>query len=218
VRATHKLMDRLLTVLVIAAIPVLGVSLWRMGATGVDTISKYQQQQARKALVDSLWASGASRIVIGHGEGERTYIEIVDYQCPYCRVADSLLQQTIVRRSGVRIIALQFPLTSIHPFAERAAVAAVCADRQGIFAPFHHALYSQKMPETPQELWKAARASGGRDSTSFAACLGDPTALFEVQREARFAKRLNVLGTPTFIDREGNQVPLEQVARGEGAR
>jgi protein-disulfide isomerase len=211
VTSLNNITNRLLTVLVIVAIPVLCVSVWRMGGDAVDKYHGFALRKARRTLVDSILHAGSGRVVRGGAESGRTYLEIVDYQCPYCRHADSLLQLPPTSGNEIRVIALQLPLTSIHPLAERAAVAAVCSARQGVFSSFHHKLYSGGIPELPDSMWHLALASGAKDSAAFVTCLTAPETLRNVERESRIANRLGAVGTPTFVDTDGNQVPLERV-------
>jgi protein-disulfide isomerase len=85
--------------------------------------------------------------------------------------------------------------------APRAAVAAVCAGRQGKFWEFRSLLY-QKQAE-----WKEgddAAMSGyakslGLDQAAFDACLKDATAQNEVDYATAFGQQIGVPTTPSFL-------------------
>ena len=208
-----KIIDRVFTGLALLAVPVLCMSLWHLGSATVDQYHDHVEHRSLKTLVDSVIATGGRRVVFGGSSSARTYLEIVDYQCPYCRRADSVLRQQVSTSHDVRIMALQLPLSSIHPLAERAAIAAACSGKQGVFATFHHTLYSRGIPTRADSLWQLAAMSGARDSAAFVRCLNDPSARQDVEQDEAIAKRLRVVGTPTFIDSDGNQVPLQTLVK-----
>jgi protein-disulfide isomerase len=208
-----KTLDRFLTILAVLSVPVLCASLWRMGGSAVDKYHDLADRRAMGGLLDSVVAAGENRVVFSGSAVQATYVEVVDYQCPFCRRVDSLMHAKDFLAQNIRIIAVQLPLTSIHPLAERAAVAAVCSSHQGAFASFHHNLYSRGIPVQADSMWRLAASSGARDSAAFVQCLDSPAAREEVKRETKIAARLKVIGTPTFVDARGNQVPFEQIAR-----
>jgi protein-disulfide isomerase len=211
VKSPHRIVDRFLTVLVVISIPVLCASLWRLGASGINQYHELVDRRSMRTLVDSVLAVRADRVVVSGSNAGQTYLEVVDYQCPYCRQTDSLLQQQLPIDRDVRVIALQLPLSSIHPLADGAAIAAVCSARQGVFATFHHMLYSRGIPNQPGGMWRLAAESGAKDSVGFVACLNGSEARQDVEREKEIASRLKVIGTPTFVDVDGNQVPLQRL-------
>lgn len=57
-----------------------------------------------------------------------TLVEYGDYQCPYCGEAYPLVKQIQRRfRENLRFVFRNFPLVTIHPYAEGAAEAAEAA-------------------------------------------------------------------------------------------
>src|SRR5690606_19329787 len=73
-------------------------------------------------------------------------VEFSDYQCPFCRRhAQQVLPELLkhyVDAGRVRYVMKQFPLVSLHPQAELAARAALCAGDQGDYWEMHDALFS----------------------------------------------------------------------------
>ena len=65
-----------------------------------------------------------------------------DYQCSYCGGA-SLVVNAIERSfSGqMALVFRHFPLSNLHPFAEKAAIAAEAAGRQGKFWFMHNMIF-----------------------------------------------------------------------------
>ena len=63
-----------------------------------------------------------------------TVVEFADFECPFCRSAQPALTGIEAVYAGdLRLVFKHFPLTSIHPHARAAAVAAECAGEQGKF-------------------------------------------------------------------------------------
>src|SRR5215471_1852339 len=64
--------------------------------------------------------------------GQATVVEYVDFECPFCRRLDAVLGPLVAKHPGrVRVVRKHVPLTKIHPHAESAARASVCAEAQG---------------------------------------------------------------------------------------
>jgi peroxiredoxin/protein-disulfide isomerase len=84
-----------------------------------------------------------------HVQGPRdatvTVVEYGDYQCPYCRRAESVVKE-VRRRAGenMRFVFRNFPLSNVHPYAERASRAAEAAALQGSFWPMHDRLFENQ--------------------------------------------------------------------------
>src|SRR5262249_38818467 len=55
----------------------------------------------------------------GNPKAKATLVEFADFQCPYCaRALDTVQQLTAKYGDDLRFVYKQYPLTSIHPFAE----------------------------------------------------------------------------------------------------
>lgn len=73
-----------------------------------------------------------------------TIVEFSDFQCPSCRHAAPLLDQAVRALDGkVRLVFKNFPL-SHHPFSEKAARAALAAERQGKFWEYHDLIFENQ--------------------------------------------------------------------------
>src|ERR1700704_5298787 len=85
--------------------------------------------------------------VIGPASAAITLVEYGDYECPHCGAAHPIVQE--VRRrlaSGLRFAFRHFPLSRVHPHAERAAEAAEAAGAQGPtnFWEMHEQLFAHQ--------------------------------------------------------------------------
>lgn len=79
----------------------------------------------------------------GNSEARVIIAEFSDFQCPFCKRwmerALPLLRQRL--GNDVAIAYLHFPIEQIHPNAPYAALASVCAGKQGKFWPMHDLLF-----------------------------------------------------------------------------
>jgi uncharacterized membrane protein/protein-disulfide isomerase len=76
--------------------------------------------------------------------GTATVVEVVDFECPYCRRLQERLTSALTRvASPIRVVRKMFPLPA-HPHAMPAAVAYCCADAQGKGEAMAAALFAAK--------------------------------------------------------------------------
>lgn len=123
-----------------------------------------------------------------------------DFQCPFCgkfaRESLPTLEKEYVQTGKVLLAFRQFPLP-IHPFAEKAAEASLCAGRQGKFWAFHDDLFANQQPLDTDSLRGRAQHLGLQPG-QFSACLeGETTAAVQADRAG--GGPLGVVGTPTFL-------------------
>jgi len=122
-----------------------------------------------------------------------------DFQCPFCaRVGPTVkkVQQTYGDR--VRVVFRDFPLSSIHPRATAAAVAARCAHDQGRFWEYHDRLFANSARLEERDLAQYATELG-LDERRFAACIQDARAAALVATNLSSGESLGVSATPAFF-------------------
>ncbi len=137
-----------------------------------------------------------------------TVYEMSDFQCPYCRefALGTLpdIEREYVATGKVRLVYINFPLTSIHTNAQRAAEAAMCAARQTPprFWPIHDLLFRHQDDwaklANPDPYFQSLGDSLRLDHASFARCLSSHATLPEVLADAERARRAGARSTPTF--------------------
>jgi len=85
----------------------------------------------------------------GAKDASITIIEFSDFECPYCSKAYATVEQVMKEYKGkVKLIYKQFPLTQIHPQAQKAAEASLCAKDQGKFWEFYHKVFTLEQPKS----------------------------------------------------------------------
>jgi len=137
----------------------------------------------------------------GDDKAQVALIEFSDFQCPYC--AD-FAQQTFgplvkkyVEPGKLLFVFHHYPLTAIHPLAEKAAESAECAARQGVFWGMHDLLFRNQKRLELASMKEWARELG-LNAQRFSTCL-DGEAATQVRSEGDEARALSVNGTPTFF-------------------
>jgi protein-disulfide isomerase len=125
-------------------------------------------------------------------------VEYADFECPYCRSANSAIEELISELgSSLCFVFRHFPLRSSHPNAELAAVAAEAADLQGQFWPMHHLLYDNQEDISLTTVKEMAQALD-LDMERFEQEIHRPDLLERVLADFRGGVRSGVNGTPSF--------------------
>lgn len=80
--------------------------------------------------------------VRGPKDAKVTIVEFSDFECPFCQRAFGTVEQIEkAYPKEVKIVYKQLPLTNLHPHAQKAAEASVCAQKQGKFWEYHDKLF-----------------------------------------------------------------------------
>jgi len=198
-------------------------------------IGDFLQQQRRKAAQDSLRArlnreanvkvqfqpyrltfDNTGAPVSGSEKAPVTIVEFSDFQCPFCRgFAPTLKLIEKNYRDKVRIVYRQAPITSIHPFAFKAAEASLCAQEQGKFWELHDAMFADQSKLAVADLKKRARELG-MDGKKFDSCLDTGRTTERVQNDMAEGVRIGVKGTPAAfvngVELKGGAVSYDVVA------
>lgn len=175
-----------------------------------------QRTTAQQAMVAELRKAGpAVRVLIdaprqqvavaaddaaqGPANAPVTIVEYSDFQCPFCqRVVPTLKRVKETYGDRVRIVWKDFPLTSIHPEAFKAAEAGHCAREQGKFWEYHDRLFANQQALQTDALKKHA-TDAGLDATRFNTCMDTAKYADRVQAAMGVGAGLGVSSTPTVF-------------------
>jgi len=127
-------------------------------------------------------------------------VEFSDFQCPYCLENYPTVKKMIAKYGDkVKFIYRDFPQEYLHPQSVIAAMAAQCANDQGLFWPYHDLLFaSQNQYETEDDLITLA-SSLDLDNEKFSTCLTSHKYEAEVMQDLQDGIRFGLRGTPTFF-------------------
>jgi protein-disulfide isomerase len=186
----------------------------------VPAIRQYLQDQQRQAAFQAMVAElrkagpavsvvldaprytvdvAADDPVLGTATAPVTLVEFSDFQCPFCaRVMPTLKKVKEAYGDRIRIVWKDFPLTSIHPQAFKAAEAAQCARDQGKFWELHDRLFANQQTLQPEAL-KEHAAAIGLDLATFNACFDSSKYGERVQQQMTVGNQLGVQSTPSIF-------------------
>jgi protein-disulfide isomerase len=135
----------------------------------------------------------------GREDASIVVIEFSDFQCPFCKKHADGARRELLERYGndVQMVFKHLPLTSIHPNAMTAAIAAQCAKRQGKFWEVHERLFAQPDTLSVDAIIGIAPSLGLGDD--FAACLVNEETRAEVEEDIADATKIGVQATPSFV-------------------
>lgn len=139
---------------------------------------------------DNSWGDPAAPI---------TLVEYGDYECPYCGRAYPIIED-IKQRLGndMRFVFRHFPLSTIHPHAFSAAVAAEAAALQGKFWEMHDIIFEhQKTLDSGNILLFAGRI--GLDTGQFGNDIQQKILVEKVEADFESGIRSGVNRTPGFF-------------------
>jgi len=160
--------------------------------------AKYQASVSIEPLREQVAATGPAR---GSENARITIVEFSDFECPYCGQFEPELKKLLeAYPTQVRLIYRNMPIPSLHPAAQKAAEAAICADKQGKFWEMHDTLFSEQSTLDVAALKEKAKRLG-LDGAKFDVCLDKGEAVPALNDDLREAQRLGLEATPaTFIN------------------
>jgi protein-disulfide isomerase len=195
-----------------------GATLEELQADIKALLERQDRERARIAVVDELISAGpAIRLLlapptqtvpvlardpaVGRSDAPVTIVAFSDFQCPFCaRLEPTLREVERAYPDSVRIVWKDFPLTSIHPDAFKAAEASHCAAEQGRYWDYHHRLFVNQQALGLVQL-KAHAAALGLDEQKFSSCLDSARYATQVQESLAIGGEVGVQATPTvFVD------------------
>jgi protein-disulfide isomerase len=134
----------------------------------------------------------------GPADAAVTLLEYGDYECPFCGAAYPIVKEAQSRMGDrLRFVFRNFPISTSHPHAERAAEAAEAAASQGRFWPMHDLLYENQKRLDDADLHDYAKQLG-LDVDAFDHDLAGHVHAERVREDFMSGVRSGVNGTPTF--------------------
>jgi protein-disulfide isomerase len=136
--------------------------------------------------------------VQGPADAAVTLVEYGDYECPYCGAAYPILKEVKARMGDrLRFVFRNFPISTSHPHAEKAAESAEAAATQGRFWEMHDVLYENQKRLGDDDLRGYAEQLG-LDLDSFDRDMAEHVHAARVHDDFMSGVRSGVNGTPTF--------------------
>lgn len=138
----------------------------------------------------------------GPADARVTLVEFSDFECPHCRELYEELKAVEARYPQVRIVYKDFPLTTIHPWAQTAALGGRCAFEQSpaAFWKVHDSIFDNQDVLSTENVWDKLvefATEAGLNADTFKACLSSPDAAKAVDANRADGVALDVSSTPT---------------------
>mgnify|MGYP001561143594 FL=1 len=134
-----------------------------------------------------------------------TVVEYLDFQCPFCGRAASLVMPAIEEQfieTGIAKLEIR-PIAIIGSESVRAAAAAECAKDQGRFFAFHDILFANQAGEQEgafnDSRLKEFAAAIGLDMSAFNSCFDSSTYDEQVAADTAAARDAGIRVTPTVL-------------------
>jgi len=140
--------------------------------------------------------------VKGDRKARLVLVEFSDFQCSFCArfVRETLpeIEKDYIKTGKLKYVFRDFPITSAHKDAFKAAVAAGCALDQGKYWEMHDRLFENQAAFTVYNLTQRAEEIGLNKQT-FQQCLNNNEYATEVQNDFADGTRAGVNQTPFFF-------------------
>lgn len=162
-------------------------------------------------LIGKIEVSADDDAFLGPAKAKVTIIEFSDFQCPFCRsfwreTLGQIKNEYIDSGKSVKFVYRDFPLSSIHPLAQKYAEAAECADDQNKYWEMHDKIFEEqdKLGQGTisaygvNDIKKWAEELGLNDS-EFNQCLDSGKYAAEVKKDFEDGSRAGANGTPTIF-------------------
>jgi protein-disulfide isomerase len=160
--------------------------------------TEYHAVTLLEPLREAVAANGPVR---GPPDAPVTIVEFSDFQCPFCGRLEPVLVRVLAKYpTEVRLVYRNYPLPELHPQAEKAAEASLCARDQGKFWEMHDQMFADQQSLGVDDLKDKARRLG-LDAGKFAQCLDSGQMRSAVEVDVKDGDALGIQGTPaSFID------------------
>jgi protein-disulfide isomerase len=139
--------------------------------------------------------------IVGDPNGDVTMVEFFDYQCPYCKADEEVVQKLLAQDKKLRIAYKDLPL--LGPASVTAARAALAARLQHKYQAFRLLMMGMKGQLSDATVFVVAKAVG-LDVDRLKKDMDTPAIDQQMQANLALGKALQITGTPTFV--VGSQV------------
>lgn len=190
----------------------------RRNAVYQNLITRLREEHDVEMYLEPFRVEVADEGFPAHGPSDAavSIVEFSDFECPYCSTLYPTLK-LIESNYGdqIRVVYRQFPLTTIHPNAQKAAEASLCAHDQQKFWELHDAMFQDPKNLSVNAL-KTKAVALQLDSAAFNSCLDSGKHVDAVKKDIFDGVKAGVTGTPAlFINGRflNGAQPYSEIAR-----
>ncbi len=151
---------------------------------------------ARQEYLRELYSADSPYKRFGMGNGDVVVVEFMDYNCPFCRTAYSVLNE-LAKETEIEVRFIEFPV--LGPMSTLASQAALAAEKQGKYIEFHDALMRLTDRINSEETVFDIAKQVGLDVERLKEDMQTPEITGLIDENLQLADTLGVQGTPAFF-------------------
>lgn len=114
----------------------------------IKTVIDEELAGSAAATVQRVTVSSGDLLPLGQQSAKVTLVEFSDYQCPFCArhftQTEPSLKSEYIDKGLVKFYYRDYPLSQIHPGAQKGAEAARCAGDQGKYWEYHDLVFQNQ--------------------------------------------------------------------------
>ncbi len=159
-------------------------------------------------MADDPFAENRAKITLdgapslGPADASVTLVEFSDFECPHCQELYEAMKTVETKYPQIRIVYKNFPLNTIHPWAEMAAIGGRCAfeESHAAFWKVESSIFENQEMITPDNVWDQLvqyATKAGLRPDKFKACMASAEAKKAVDADHAEGVALGVDSTPT---------------------
>ena len=150
---------------------------------------------------------------LGNASAKIIIVEFADFTCPFSKQEFPVVRELLAKYPDkINFVFRNFPLGDAnHAGGKEASIAAVCANSQGKFWPFHDKIFQNQKNFTKTDLLSLA-GQVGLNMESFSQCFESAAVKSKVEKDWADGVALGVTGTPSFFlngEKVEGAIPLE---------
>lgn len=195
-----------------AVVMAIGVIFMLSKSQSMQRVTPAQVQDAvyafEKGSIYTLPTEWGEHPMWGNPDAKVTIVEFSDFECPFCKVAAlNFLPSLVDFRDDVRVFFVNYPLDQscnknvqfkMHEHSCQAAVAAMCAFKQGKFWDYSEELFRAQRNLSAEKMISIA-GKHKLDVPEFTLCLDKQESLPMVTRDIDIGQGAQLHGTPTIF-------------------
>ena len=171
----------------------------------IEAIEIYQKRQnsktidKEKKLIKSLRSEildDKNSYQYGDKNSKTTIVEFIDYNCGYCKKTLLSINELLKKYKNLKVVFIDFPILSESSYS--AAQAAIAAYKQNAYFKYHSALLNSNKKISNSYLLELAK-NFNLDLVKFEKDMKSKNTANLIENNIKFARQLNIRGTPTFI-------------------
>ncbi len=128
-----------------------------------------------------------------------TIVEYSEFQCPFCARSQATIRELKDKYGDkIRLAFLNYPI-SRHSHAKQAAIAALAANKQGMFWQYHDLLFQRQKDIRKDGFFDDIAKETGLDIARWKKDQQDPAIEEQIKKDLLQSRKVGVRGTPTFF-------------------